>query len=65
MDLIISPHPEQPIKSLEEQAIDREIAKENQIIEVPHFDFIFGDRRLIFEDCEQMVQIQHLKHQIV
>lgn len=44
MDLIISRHPEKPIKSSEEHAIAQEAAKEDQIIEVRHIDFFLRDQ---------------------
>ena len=48
IDLITSPLPEKPIKSLDEKAIDQEVAKEDQVIDIPHIDFIFKDRQLIY-----------------
>ena len=40
---IVSSLLEQPVKTSEEQAIGQETTKENQVIEVPHIDFIFRD----------------------
>ena len=40
--LIENPLPEELIESSEENAIGEEVANEEQIIEVPHIDFIFG-----------------------
>lgn len=40
---IVSPLLQQPVKPSEEQAIGQETAKESQVIEFPHIDFIFGD----------------------
>ena len=54
-------HTERPISSSNEKAI----TKDDQIIEVPHIDFIFRDRQLRLEDCEQMIQIKYLKHQFI
>ena len=47
MNLIVRPFPENPIRSLDEKAINQEVAKEDQIIEVPHIDFILGDPPVI------------------
>lgn len=43
----------------------KEVAKDGQIIEVPHIDCIFRDQPLKLEDHVQMDQIQDLKHQLV
>lgn len=45
MDLIVNPLTEQ-------LATHQDIAKEEQITEVPYIDFIFRDKQLAFEDCE-------------
>ena len=48
MDLNVVPLPEELIESLvTEHAIVSEVAKEDQIIEVLHIDFIFGNRPLL------------------
>eukprot|EP00268_Persea_americana_P042463 TRINITY_DN42496_c2_g1_i2.p1 TRINITY_DN42496_c2_g1~~TRINITY_DN42496_c2_g1_i2.p1 ORF type:complete len:159 (+),score=25.63 TRINITY_DN42496_c2_g1_i2:297-773(+) len=60
MDLIASPPPANPIRPLDEKAINQEITKDH-IIEVSHIDFIFGDKPLIFADCEHVIHIQNLK----
>ena len=60
MDPIVSSLPEKQIISLEEKEIVQETAKD-QVMEVPHIDFILWDRRLIFKDCKQMGKIQELK----
>lgn len=67
MDLIVGPHPEQPIKASEEHAINRDITKDNQVIKVPHIDYIFGDQDqpLILGDCVQTITIYKLKHLVV
>ena len=57
VDFIICSIPEEPIKSSKEQAIVLKVEKEDQIVEVPHIDFIFWNRLLISRDCEQIVQI--------
>ena len=62
---IASTLPKQPAKASEEQAIDHEVANENQVMEVPHIDFVFGDRSLMHSDCVQPVEIQKLMHQMV
>ena len=59
---IVSPLTEQPIKPSEEHAIDQETTKEDQVIEVPHIDFIFGDSPSILEDRVQTMEIQNLMH---
>eukprot|EP00268_Persea_americana_P064985 TRINITY_DN8611_c0_g2_i5.p1 TRINITY_DN8611_c0_g2~~TRINITY_DN8611_c0_g2_i5.p1 ORF type:complete len:139 (+),score=31.19 TRINITY_DN8611_c0_g2_i5:404-820(+) len=62
---IASTLPKQSAKASKEQAIDQEIANENQVIEVPRIDFIFGDRSLMHGDCVQPVEIQKSRHQMV
>ena len=62
---IASTLPKRPAKASEEQAIDQEAANEHQVIEVPHIDFVFGDRSLMHSDCVQPVEIQKLMHQMV
>ena len=61
MDLIASLLPEKSISSSTEKAIDCEVVKD-QIIEVLHIDFIFGDRLSFSEDCDPLVKIRGLKH---
>ena len=51
MDLIVMPLLETQTMALKETYIVMEVVEEDQVIEVPHVDFIFGDRQLIFEDC--------------
>eukprot|EP00268_Persea_americana_P027950 TRINITY_DN27197_c0_g3_i2.p1 TRINITY_DN27197_c0_g3~~TRINITY_DN27197_c0_g3_i2.p1 ORF type:complete len:175 (-),score=39.03 TRINITY_DN27197_c0_g3_i2:134-658(-) len=65
MDLIVSPLPGKPISSPEDKDIDQEVVNEDQIIEAPHIDFIFGDRLLILEDCDPLVHYQQLMSLIV
>ena len=62
---IASTLPKQPAKASKEQAIDQEVANENQVFEVPHIDFIFGDRSLMHGDCVHPIEIQKLMHQMV
>ena len=62
MDLIVRQLSKQSIKSLKEQSIDQESAKEEQVIEVSHSDFVFENRLLILEDCDLPVQSQQLMH---
>lgn len=61
MDLIVNPLPEKKNASLEEQATNWEIAKENPIMDVPHIDFILRDRPVIIEDYVQVTYTQNLK----
>lgn len=41
MDLIVVPFPEKQNISLEEKYVVLEVSKEEQVIKVPHIDFIF------------------------
>ena len=61
MDPISSPPLENQIKPSYEKTIDREIVKEDHIIELPHIDFVLGDRPILPGECVQIVGIQELK----
>lgn len=61
MVLIIMPHPENPTRSSGNNFINQKASKE-QIIDVPHIDFIFKDRRRKLEDCTQIWEILRLKY---
>lgn len=65
MDMNVEPPSEMQIQSSEEKDIDKEVAKEDPLIEVPYIDFIIGDRPLILGDCVQMEGTQELKHQFI
>ena len=65
VDFIICSIPKEPIKSLKEQAIVSKVDKEDQIVEIPHIDFIFGNQPLISKYCVQLVQINDLQYVIV
>ena len=63
VDFIISPLPEEPIiKSSEEKAIVSQVEKDGQVVEIPHIDFLFGDKLLMFEDYYPLVPSQQLIH---
>ena len=62
VDLIISPLSEEPIKSSKEQAVVSKVEKDGQVVETPHIDFIFGEKLLMFKDCNPLVPSQQLKH---
>lgn len=62
MDLTINPLTDQQITSSKEQVTNREIAKEEQITEVPHIDFIFGNRLFMLEYCIPMAPSRQLMH---
>ena len=62
VDLIISPLPEEPIISSEEQAVVSKVEKDGKVIKIPHIEFIFGDKLLMFEDCYPLVPSQQLIH---
>eukprot|EP00268_Persea_americana_P054385 TRINITY_DN6228_c0_g1_i17.p1 TRINITY_DN6228_c0_g1~~TRINITY_DN6228_c0_g1_i17.p1 ORF type:complete len:143 (+),score=24.19 TRINITY_DN6228_c0_g1_i17:310-738(+) len=65
VDLIVMPLPENPIASSKIKSIVSVVSQEDQVIKVPHIDFIFGEPRWIFNDHDLLVQRQHLKHLIV
>ena len=62
MEPIVRPPHEKLIPSLEEKDIVKEVANKDQICEVPHIDFICGDKLLILEDCDPLIQRQQLIH---
>ena len=51
MDMIIISHSEKSTASSEKNYIIRKASKEEPIVEVPHIDFIFGNRRWKLENC--------------
>ena len=65
MDPVASPPPKNKVKPSDGKTINQEVLNDDQIIEVPHIDFIFGDNLFILEDCVQPVKIQNLKHLMV
>ena len=65
MNVIISPILEKTIKSSYEKANGQEVAKEDQVIDIPHIDFIFGDGLSFFKDCDPLKQRKQLIHSTV
>ena len=59
MDPIVSPFPEKRIISSRETDIAKDFLNEEQVIEVPHIDFIFGDKLSFLEDCDPLIQVNN------
>ena len=52
-------------KHLVNLMVVQETSIEEQLVEVPHIDFIFEDQRWIFKDHDLLVHMQQLKHLMV
>ena len=59
--MVAEQHSEKPI-SIEETGISQKV---EQLIEVPHIDFILGDKLFTIEDCDLLVQSKQLMHLMV
>ena len=65
IDLIVMPLPKNPIASSELKSTVPVVSQEDQVIEVPHINFIFVGPQWIVNVHDLLVQRKHLKHLMV
>ena len=62
VDLIVPPLLEKSVGSLEFKSMVPVVSQEDQVVEVPHIDFIFKDCLWNLDDCTQIWQILRLQY---